>query len=41
MTHHGGFSEFIRVPAEWVIRLPKNMTLRESMMYGTAGITAA
>ncbi len=41
MNTSGGFSEYIRVPAEWVVRLPENMTLKESMMYGTAGFTAA
>jgi putative YhdH/YhfP family quinone oxidoreductase len=37
----GGFGQYIRVPAEWVVRLPQGMTLRESMGYGTAGYTAA
>jgi acrylyl-CoA reductase (NADPH) len=37
----GGFSEYLRVPAEWVLKLPKNLSLRESMIYGTAGFTAA
>jgi putative YhdH/YhfP family quinone oxidoreductase len=37
----GGFSEYARVPASWVMKLPAEMTLRESMAYGTAGITAA
>ena len=41
MSHHGGFSEYIRVPGEWVVPLPESMSLKESMMYGTAGITAA
>jgi acrylyl-CoA reductase (NADPH) len=41
MNTSGGFSEYIRVPAEWVVRLQENMTLKESMMYGTAGFTAA
>ena len=37
----GGFSEYIRVPAGWVVPLPAGLTLRESMIYGTAGFTAA
>jgi len=37
----GGYGQFIRVPAEWVIPLPDDMSLEESMMYGTAGLTAA
>lgn len=36
----GGFSEVARVPAEWVVPLPKGMTLKESMELGTAGLTA-
>ncbi|MCT4563653.1 MAG: YhdH/YhfP family quinone oxidoreductase [Maledivibacter sp.] len=41
MNTWGGFGEYIRVPAEWVLKLPKNLSLRESMIYGTAGFTAA
>jgi acrylyl-CoA reductase (NADPH) len=41
MNTSGGFSEYIRVPARWLVRLPQSMTLRESMIYGTAGFTAA
>ncbi|MTI49122.1 YhdH/YhfP family quinone oxidoreductase [Sporosalibacterium faouarense] len=41
MNTSGGFGEYIRVPAEWVVKLPENLTLRESMIYGTAGFTAA
>ncbi len=41
MNTDGGFGQFIRVPSAWVVKLPVNMTLRESMMYGTAGFTAA
>jgi len=37
----GGFSEFIRVPAEWTVPLPHSLSMRESMIYGTAGFTAA
>ena len=41
MNTSGGLSQYIRVPAKWVVRLPENLTLAESMMYGTAGFTAA
>lgn len=39
--HWGGYAEFVRVPADWVVPLPHGLTLRESMIYGTAGFTAA
>ncbi|MGL6025108.1 MAG: YhdH/YhfP family quinone oxidoreductase, partial [Cetobacterium sp.] len=41
MNTTGGYGEYIKVPASWVVKLPKNMTLKESMIYGTAGLTAA
>jgi len=41
MNTPGGFGEFIRIPAEWALHRPRNLTLRESMIYGTAGFTAA
>lgn len=41
MNTWGGFGEYIRVPAEWVVKLPENLSLLESMIYGTAGFTAA
>ena len=37
----GGWSEYVRVPAAWVVPLPSGLSLRESMIYGTAGFTAA
>ncbi len=36
----GGYGEYIRVPAAWVVRKPPGLTLRESMILGTAGFTA-
>jgi len=39
--HFGGFSEIARVPKEWVVPLPEGLTLREAMILGTAGFTAA
>jgi putative YhdH/YhfP family quinone oxidoreductase len=41
MNTSGGFEQYIRVPAGWVVRLPQNLSLKESMVYGTAGFTAA
>lgn len=40
MNTAGGMAEYIRVPADWVVSLPKGLGLRESMVYGTAGLTA-
>ncbi|NOY43683.1 MAG: YhdH/YhfP family quinone oxidoreductase [Planctomycetes bacterium] len=40
-SHWGGYSAFVRVPADWVVALPKGLTLDEAMTYGTAGFTAA
>lgn len=37
----GGFGGYIRVPASWAMHCPAGLTLRESMMLGTAGFTAA
>lgn len=37
----GGFSEIVRVPADWVVHLPSSLTLQEAMIYGTAGFTSA
>ena len=37
----GGWAEYIRVPAEWVVPLPDGWTPREAMVLGTAGFTAA
>ena len=39
--HWGGYAEYVRVPAEWVVALPKGLTVRDAMIYGTAGFTAA
>jgi acrylyl-CoA reductase (NADPH) len=40
-SHDGGFSEVVRVPADWVVPLPQGMTLFDAMVLGTAGFTAA
>lgn len=36
----GGWAEYVRVPREWIVPLPAGLTLRESMILGTAGFTA-
>lgn len=41
MNTSGGFAQYIRVPAAWVVRRPNGLSLRECMIYGTAGFTAA
>jgi acrylyl-CoA reductase (NADPH) len=41
MNTPGGWGQYIRVPAAWVVPRPDGLSLRESMIYGTAGFTAA
>jgi acrylyl-CoA reductase (NADPH) len=36
----GGFAEYARVPQDWIVPLPSGLSLRESMILGTAGFTA-
>lgn len=40
MSHTGGFAEYAQVPAEWIVPLPQNVSLRDAMVIGTAGFTA-
>lgn len=40
MNTSGGFGQYIRVPADWVVKLPEGLSLKESMIIGTAGFTA-
>ncbi len=40
VSHHGGYAQYARVPAGWVLKLPQGMTLWEAMAFGTAGFTA-
>jgi acrylyl-CoA reductase (NADPH) len=37
----GGWAEYVRVPADWIVPLPEGLTLRDTMILGTAGFTAA
>ncbi|WP_028857289.1 YhdH/YhfP family quinone oxidoreductase [Psychrilyobacter atlanticus] len=41
MNTDGGFGEYIRIPSSWIVKKPKNLTLKEAMIYGTAGFTSA
>jgi len=39
--HDGGYAEYARVPADWIVKLPQGLSLFEAMALGTAGFTAA
>ncbi|KXZ17461.1 acryloyl-CoA reductase [Bacillus nakamurai] len=41
VSHFGGYSDFARIPADWIVPLPEGLTLKEAMIIGTAGFTAA
>ncbi|MEW5594965.1 acryloyl-CoA reductase [Peribacillus frigoritolerans] len=41
VSQSGGYSQFARVPAEWIVPLPDGLTMKEAMIVGTAGFTAA
>ncbi|PTM57599.1 acryloyl-CoA reductase [Desmospora activa] len=41
VSHFGGYSEYARVPGDWIVPLPAGLTLKEAMVLGTAGFTAA
>jgi acrylyl-CoA reductase (NADPH) len=40
-THDGGFAEYLRVPTQWVVKLPSGLGLLDAMAIGTAGFSAA
>ena len=40
VKHHGGYAEYARVPADWLVKLPQGLSLMEAMAFGTAGFTA-
>ena len=40
-AHDGGYAQFVRVPADWVVPVPDSLTLFDAMALGTAGFTAA
>src|SRR5690242_835326 len=35
MNTCGGYGQFIRVPASWVVKKPENLSLKECMIIGT------
>ena len=39
-THDGGYSEYARVPSDWVVTMPDGLQPRTAMLIGTAGFTA-
>ena len=41
MNTSGGFGQYISVPSGWAIKLPQGLSLKDTMAYGTAGLTAA
>ncbi|MED3792862.1 acryloyl-CoA reductase [Niallia alba] len=41
VSHSGGYSEYARIPADWIVPLPAGLSLKEAMIIGTAGFTAA
>jgi len=41
VDHDGGYAEYVRVPADWVVPLPQGLSLFDAMELGTAGFTAA
>jgi NADPH2:quinone reductase len=41
VDHDGGFAEYVRAPADWVVPLPSGLSLWDLMALGTAGFTAA
>ncbi len=41
VAHDGGYAEYVRVPADWIVRRPESMTAFDAMTLGTAGFTAA
>jgi NADPH2:quinone reductase len=41
VAHDGGYSEYVRVPSDWVVPVPRGLSLFDAMAIGTAGFTAA
>ena len=41
VSHDGGYAEYARLPADWLVRAPRGMSLKHAMVIGTAGYTAA
>jgi acrylyl-CoA reductase (NADPH) len=41
VSHFGGFSQYARIPSGWAVKLPQGLSMKEAMILGTAGFTAA
>ena len=41
VSHDGGYAEYACIPADWLVRAPRGMSLKHAMVIGTAGYTAA
>ena len=41
VAHDGGYAEYARIPADWVVPMPEGLDAFEAMALGTAGFTAA
>ena len=41
MDTDGGLAQMISIPADWAVECPSSLTLKEAMIYGTGGLTAA
>ncbi|MEW4282602.1 NADPH:quinone oxidoreductase family protein [Priestia koreensis] len=41
VSHFGGYSEYASIPGDWIVPLPENLSLKEAIVVGTAGFTAA
>jgi putative YhdH/YhfP family quinone oxidoreductase len=41
METDGGYGQLIRIPADWALPLPAGLSMRDAMIFGTAGLTAA
>ena len=41
VARHGGYAQFVRVPAEWIMALPDGLSTRDAMIVGTGGFTSA
>ncbi len=41
VAHDGGYSQYVRVPADWIVPVPTGLSLFDAMAIGTAGFTAA
>ena len=41
VAHDGGYSQYVRIPADWVVPIPSGLSANDVMALGTAGLTAA